>query len=378
MPPPPADQEDAWREQVRLFIVQHLQRAVDDVQPCLLGLGFYRLRSATARAAIVDHGPYELQHGVFVRFINHDDRDNHRVVQGFGQGWLMLLGVPLDYRNEYDIANAIAGFGKYHHWHQDDEVLERTMVYASFTSLALVPRDVVFGHYANLGAVKQSWTDPCYILMADFVDILPADEDQMPANGNPHPMLGHLHPDGNNFAVPQFPELGWNDIEDVHQPAMHEPGFFQPEDQEQHNPEDHIQPEQPEEEQVDSSIINASGDSVGNAGDGEGEVNQIIVNLIMLHFDNVNHTLAGSGTDMIYEYLKMRSGSLMGPALPPAMQLASVLNFVMVASSPLKVPVSVPCFDGFSDDLNIVLLSLMKSAAVKPAAFPPLSLTVHG
>jgi hypothetical protein len=208
MPPPPADQEDAWREQVRLFIVQHLQHAVDDVQPCLLGLGFYRLRSAAARAAIVDHGPYELQHGVFVLFINHDDRDNHRVVQGFRQGWLMLLGVPLDYRNEYDIANVIASFGKYHHWHQDDEVLERTMVYASFSSPTLVPRDVVFGHYANLGAVKQSWTAPCYILTADFADILPADEDQMPANGNPHPMPGHLHPDDNNFAIPQFLELG--------------------------------------------------------------------------------------------------------------------------------------------------------------------------
>jgi hypothetical protein len=86
---------------------------------------------------------------------------------------------------------------------------------------------------------------------------------------------------------------------------VHEPGFFQPEDQVQHNPEIHFQPEQPEEEQVDSSIINASGDSVDNAGDGEGGVNQIIVNSVMLHFDNVNHTLVGSGTDLIYEYLKI-------------------------------------------------------------------------
>jgi hypothetical protein len=61
MPPPPEDQEDAWREQVRLFIVQQLQRAVDDVQPCLLGLGFYRLHSTEAHVALVDHGPYELQ-----------------------------------------------------------------------------------------------------------------------------------------------------------------------------------------------------------------------------------------------------------------------------------------------------------------------------
>jgi hypothetical protein len=53
--------------------------------------------------------------------------------------------------NAYDISNAIGTFGKFHHWHQDEEVLEHTLVYASFPSPALVPRDVVFGKYANVG-----------------------------------------------------------------------------------------------------------------------------------------------------------------------------------------------------------------------------------
>jgi hypothetical protein len=70
LPPPPAE-EAAWREQVRLFIVQQLQRAADDVQRCLFGLGFYRLRSPAARFALVDHGPYEIAPDVFVRFVNH-------------------------------------------------------------------------------------------------------------------------------------------------------------------------------------------------------------------------------------------------------------------------------------------------------------------
>ncbi|KAM0857545.1 hypothetical protein ACQ4PT_048398 [Festuca glaucescens] len=231
MPPPPPAEEAAWREQVHLFIVQQLQRAVDDVQPCLFGLGFYRLRSPAARFALVDHGPYEIAPDVFVRFVNHDDRDNHRAVQGYRRGWLMFLGVHLDYRNEYDIANAVATFGKYHYWHHDDEVLERTLVYASFPSPALVPRDVIFGRYGDQGPVRESWTAPCYVLSADFADILPPDEDQMPANGNPHPMPGQMQQDNNIFVLPQYPELGWNE-QVPPLPQVQDDKFFQPEHEE--------------------------------------------------------------------------------------------------------------------------------------------------
>jgi hypothetical protein len=122
----------------------------------------------------------------------------------------MILSVPLDFRNDYDIANAVSAFGKFHHWHQEDGVLERTMVFVSFNSTAQVPRDIVFGNYGNLGAVKESWTAPCYILTADFADIVPPDEDQMPLDGNPHPLPGNMFMDNNNFVLPQFPEIGWN------------------------------------------------------------------------------------------------------------------------------------------------------------------------
>ncbi|KAM0847559.1 hypothetical protein ACQ4PT_054943 [Festuca glaucescens] len=243
MPPPPPAEEEAWREQVPLFIIQQLQHAVDDVQPCLFGLGFYRLRSPAARFALVDHGPYEVALDVFVRFVNHDDRDNHRAVQGYRKGWLMFLGIHLDYRNEYDIANVEASFGKYHYWHHEDEVLERTLVYASFPSLALVPRDVVFGRY----------------------DIFPPDEDQMPANGNPHPMLGYMQHDDNVFVFPQFPELGWNE-QIPPQPQVQDDNFIQPEPQVEelivqqvHQVQVQEIQEPAVEEQVVSSIVNGSG-----------------------------------------------------------------------------------------------------------------------
>jgi hypothetical protein len=65
-----------------------------------------------------------------------------------------------------------------------------------------VPRDVVISRYANLGAARESWTAPCYILDADFADVMSPDEDPMPFDGNPHPLPGLLVPNNNLFVIP--------------------------------------------------------------------------------------------------------------------------------------------------------------------------------
>jgi hypothetical protein len=100
-------------------------------------------------------------------------------------------------------------FGKYHFWNNEDPILERVLMYASFPSPQLVPRDVVIGKFATVGGVKETWTVPLYILSADFAYALPADEDPMPPDGNPHPLPGQLQFDQHNFVIPQYPEIGW-------------------------------------------------------------------------------------------------------------------------------------------------------------------------
>ena len=104
-----------WRQLVRKYIVDVQRRVVDDFQPALFGVGLYELRSPAARQALISNGPFEVQPDVFVRFVAHNNRENHRATQGFRTGWLMFLGVPLDYRNEYDISNAVVTFGTFHH-----------------------------------------------------------------------------------------------------------------------------------------------------------------------------------------------------------------------------------------------------------------------
>jgi hypothetical protein len=127
----------------------------------------------------------------------------------------MFLGVHPDYRNDFDIAQAVATFGQYHTWNNNDPVMDRVLVYASFPSPQLVPRDVVFGKFATVGGAKESWTAPVYILTAEFAEALPADEDQMPPDGNPHPFPGELQANNNIFVNPQFPEIGWDAVQDV-------------------------------------------------------------------------------------------------------------------------------------------------------------------
>jgi hypothetical protein len=71
-----------------------------------------------------------------------------------------------------DIANAVSAFGKFHSWNSMDPIECRALVFAWFQSPAHVPRDVVFGKFATVGGVCETWTVPVYILTAKFADAL--------------------------------------------------------------------------------------------------------------------------------------------------------------------------------------------------------------
>jgi hypothetical protein len=178
----------------------------------------------------------------------------------------MFLGIPLDYRNTFDIANAVATFRTYQNWHHDDEVLHRTLVFASYPSAATVPRDVVFGWYANLGVARESWTAPCYVLNGVFANIVAPDEDPMPFDGNPHPLPGQLLPNNNLLVMPHYPELGWQVDPNVQQ-NNGQAGLF--EEEVQDNMQDDV-----EEMMMDSIVLNPSSTSIANQ-QLEGEVNQL-------------------------------------------------------------------------------------------------------
>jgi hypothetical protein len=136
----------------------------------------------------------------------------------------------------------------------------------------------VFGNYAVVGGVRETWIAVCYVLIADFGDLLPHDKDQMPVNGNPHPLPGQLQLDFHNFVIPQYPEIGWNNV--PLQPNLPEVGdadFFQPENNQENIPhgDHHDDIEEEVDQQIDDSIILDGSDSEGSVN--AGPVNHNVV-----------------------------------------------------------------------------------------------------
>lgn len=205
---PPVDHVPMFREQV----VEFLQGRVVLAQTWIPGVGLFEVRNPTVRYALVQHPPFPLGDDYFLCFYNHDEGESFRGTQGFSKGWLMFLGVPLDYCNGNNLAQAIGSFGKFHYCQEYDPYLVRTMVYASFPEPILVPRSVVFNDYSEWGGARVSWTAACYVLGANFADQMLEDEDHMPLDGNPYSMPGELLHEPHNFVLPPYPAVGWNDV----------------------------------------------------------------------------------------------------------------------------------------------------------------------
>lgn len=83
--------------------------------------------------------------------MKHDEGEGSWGAQGFRDGWLMFIGIPLDYRKTEFIAQAVSTFGKFQSWDSEDQYLVRTLVRASFPDTPLIPRSLVFGDYAEWG-----------------------------------------------------------------------------------------------------------------------------------------------------------------------------------------------------------------------------------
>jgi hypothetical protein len=224
-PEPPAQDLHDLLHLARDFIV-NLGFEVINFQSWFYGVGLYQMRSPVARAALVDHPPRDFGPHHFIRFENHNEGPGYRVHQGAHNGWIMFIGVPLDFRNDGCIREAVNTFGDYHYWFSRDPMKCRILVYVTYSSVQLVPRDVVFRQplIGRFTGIRRSWTAAVYVLSSEFADVIPANEDPMPMDGNPHPLPGGLVPDNNMFVLPEYPANGWNDapqepLHDVAQPV---------------------------------------------------------------------------------------------------------------------------------------------------------------
>jgi hypothetical protein len=229
----------------------------------------------------------------------------------------------------------------------------------AFPSEAQVRRDIVFSKFASVGGVKESWTAACFILTAEFADELPHDEDQMPLNGNPHPMPGLLQPNLNNFVNPQFPEIGWDVQEQVQPHDNHgvQHPLWEPEEEEEQDQVMEVEvqvqeqqqvviPEQPMEQEVhqfnESAFIDTSSS--------EGSVNMIpatqnlVINRIEMQFEVLGKDLISFLDKQFPNYKTCMHNVMVGPLLPKDMVMdrihKNLTPVLFMQAIPLAVPAS--------------------------------------
>jgi hypothetical protein len=164
---------------------------------------------------------------------------------------------------------------------------------------------------------------------------LPADEDQMPPDGNPHPFPGELQPNNNLFVNPQYPEIGWDAVQDLgHEQQGGQAGNFgqqggwgqmdygQPDGWDQGDIEQQVQGQGVLQEMQESMVINLSDTSSSS------------VNMM-----EVQQQHQQDGMQMLHNVLNIGMAcTIFGPALPPRMMCAKALDMVVPSLYSRHVP----------------------------------------
>src|SRR4051812_18666933 len=97
------------------------------------GVGLSEMEDQVVRGSFTLHPPFPLGldedgNEFFVRFIPHNQGEGFRALHGHMQGWLMFIGIPLDYCNTHCIADMVGTFGQLHYWNSTDRRMVRSLV----------------------------------------------------------------------------------------------------------------------------------------------------------------------------------------------------------------------------------------------------------
>lgn len=188
------DQDDyvVFMHQVRQFMQDEVHVPVRSACIHPLGIGLFQLESVFHRDALFAENPYDID-GVRVRFVRHDQGLNRRDKDYTRYGWILILGFPLDYRTLEHIDQVVSSFGKMLRWYNPPSKLGYVLVKCLYNEAQSVTRSLVFRQGTRQGS-GWSWGSPVYILNWEHPEKLFRKHDEVPADGNPHPLPDPLPP----------------------------------------------------------------------------------------------------------------------------------------------------------------------------------------
>jgi hypothetical protein len=215
-PPPPQDLYEAMEEVVD-FLVEERRAFVDSSCLSPLGLCLVQFPSPVTRQALINLSPLQLDANRQIIVQEHDCGLNLRSCPFSRTCWIMFLAFPLDYQTKEIISQAVGYFGSVITWTSNARCQSRILLRCKVSLISRIPRSLLICQGTTIGNHGSSWTVPVFVLSSNPTDDFPGDEDQIPPNGNPHPVNPHflhqMNPQGENLGF--FEDVG--DLDNIQQ-----------------------------------------------------------------------------------------------------------------------------------------------------------------
>lgn len=127
--------------------------------------------------------------------------------------WVMFMAFPRDFQTRDIISQAVGHFGTIVTWMSNSACKSRILLRCKATLVSRIPRSLLVCEGNAVGDNGSSWSVPIFVLSSQPTNEFAADEDQIPPNGNPHPVNGHFLNDNQNQGN-QFPRW-FEDVGDL-------------------------------------------------------------------------------------------------------------------------------------------------------------------
>jgi hypothetical protein len=155
--------------------------------PSPLGLCLAQFPLAIARQAMINLSPHHIGNG---RVLVERDRGINLRNSSFSRTcWVMFLAFPLDFQTREILQQAVGLFGSVVTWTDNTRFRSRILLRCRVTFVRRIPRSIVISESGTVADGGHSWTVPVFVLDSNPNDVLPVDEDPIPPNGNPHPVV---------------------------------------------------------------------------------------------------------------------------------------------------------------------------------------------